>query len=137
MAITKTEFGAANRRGREARRAGPVAQAARYDGRVRRLIVSIGAGVDLVFDPKRVEGLESATLTALKHVEITPSGLGLHFPLLDADIYLPALLEGVLGSQKWIAAEMGRRGGSVTSKVKAQASRENGKLGGRPRRKVS
>lgn len=99
--------------------------------------VIIGAGVDLVFDPKRVEGLESATLTGLKHVEITPSGLGLHFPLLDADIYLPALLEGVLGSQKWIAAEMGRRGGSVTSKVKAQASRENGKLGGRPRRKVS
>jgi hypothetical protein len=137
MAITKIELSAANRRGREARAAGPVAQAARYDGRAKRLIVNIGTGVDLVFDPKRLQGLENATMIGLKRVEISPSGLGLHFPLLNADIYLPALLEGVLGSQKWIAAEMGRRGGSVTSKVKALASRENGKLGGRPRRKVS
>ena len=136
MAIRKAEFSAANLRGREARSAGPVAQAARYDGRSKRFIVNLGSGVDLVFDPKRVQGLENATLMGLKRVEITPSGLGLHFPLLDADIYLPTLLEGVLGSRKWIAAEMGRRGGAVASKAKAQAARENGKLGGRPRREA-
>lgn len=32
------------------------------------------------------------------------------------------------------AAILGRKGGSVKSKAKAQASRENGKLGGRPRK---
>jgi hypothetical protein len=32
-------------------------------------------------------------------------------------------------------AEIGRKGGSVTSKRKAKSSKENGKLGGRPRKK--
>jgi hypothetical protein len=34
-----------------------------------------------------------------------------------------------------IAAMLGKLGGSVTSKAKAAASRRNGKLGGRPRKK--
>ena len=137
MAITKAELGSANRRGHHLKAIGPVAQSVRYDGRARRVIVEIGSGVDLVFDPRAVQGLENATLMGLKRIEITPSGLGLHFPLLDADVYLPALLEGVMGSRKWIASEMGRRGGAATSNAKAQAARENGKLGGRPRSKVS
>ena len=137
MALTKAEFRAANRRGRAIKQAGPSAQAVRYDARSKRLIVNIGAGVDLVFDPKRVQGLEYATTVGLERVEISPSGLGLHFPLLDADVYLPALLEGVMGSEKWIASAMGRRGGIVTSNAKAKAARENGKLGGRPRKQVS
>jgi general stress protein YciG len=32
-------------------------------------------------------------------------------------------------------AEIGRQGGSSTSKAKAEAARENGKKGGRPRKK--
>ena len=34
------------------------------------------------------------------------------------------------------AALLGRRGGSVRSKAKAEAARENGLLGGRPRSKA-
>ena len=33
------------------------------------------------------------------------------------------------------AVALGRKGGSATSKAKADASRENGKLGGRPKDK--
>jgi hypothetical protein len=54
--------------------------------------------------------------------------------LLDADIYLRALLEGFLGSRRWMAAQMGKAGGRVSTKAKAAASRRNGKLGGRPRK---
>jgi hypothetical protein len=32
-----------------------------------------------------------------------------------------------------IARQLGKRGGSVKSKAKAKAARENGKLGGRPK----
>jgi hypothetical protein len=71
----------------------------------------------------------------LKHIEISPSGLGLHFPALDVDLYLPALLEGYLGSRQWMASAMGKAGGCVTSDAKARASRANGRLGGRPRSK--
>jgi hypothetical protein len=54
--------------------------------------------------------------------------------LLDADIYLPALLEGFLGSRRWMAAQMRKAGGKASTKAKAAASRRNGKLGGRPRK---
>ena len=58
------------------------------------------------------------------------------FPKLDADLYLPALLNGWLGSRRWMAAHMGERGGRARSAAKRTASRENGKLGGRPRKAV-
>jgi hypothetical protein len=51
---------------------------------------------------------------------------------LDVDHYIPALLEGVFGTKRWMS-ELGRRGGSKTSAAKAAAARENGRRGGRPR----
>jgi hypothetical protein len=36
--------------------------------------------------------------------------------------------------RRWMAARMGERGGRVRSAAKRTASRENGKLGGRPRK---
>jgi hypothetical protein len=90
--------------------------------------------VDISFSPSDAEGLENATASQLGQIEITPSGLGIHFPKLDADLYLPALLEGVLGSRKWMAAKLGAMGGRSTSVAKRQASQANGRLGGRPRK---
>jgi len=69
-------------------------------------------------------------------IEISPSGLGLRFRKLDADLYLPAPLEGTLGSRKSTAAIVGRSGAMTKSPAKAAASRENGRLGGRPRKRA-
>ncbi|MER8672015.1 DUF2442 domain-containing protein [Mesorhizobium sp. M1156] len=33
---------------------------------------------------------------------ISPTGLGLHWPQLDADVDVPALLQGVFGSKRWM-----------------------------------
>jgi hypothetical protein len=60
--------------------------------------------------------------------------LGLHFPQLDADLYLPALLQGFLGSRQWMAQAMGKVGGKAVNPQKADAARANGRLGGRPRK---
>ncbi len=70
----------------------------------------------------------------MREIEITPSGLGIHFPELDADLYIPALLEGVLGSRKWMAARLGAAGGGRISAAKRRASRANGRLGGGPKK---
>ena len=67
-------------------------------------------------------------------IAISPTGLGVHWPRLDADLYLPALMEGVFGTRRWMAQQLGKSGGSSTSLVKRQAARSNGKLGGRPRK---
>jgi len=78
--------------------------------------------------------LERATAADLAKIEITSSGLGIRFPALDADLYLPALLEGFLGSRRWMAAENGRIGGRASGDAKAAAAKAKGKLGGRPRK---
>jgi hypothetical protein len=80
--------------------------------------------------------LEHARPSQLERIEITPSGFGLYFPKLDADLYVPALLEGFLGSKRWMAARLGAAGGKSRSMDKKAAARVNGKLGGRPRKRA-
>jgi hypothetical protein len=62
--------------------------------------------------------------------------LGLYWPLLDADLHVPSLLKGILGTRQWMR-ELGKAGGSVRSEKKAQSSKNNGKLGGRPRKSAA
>jgi hypothetical protein len=134
--LTNEEFAAAKARG-EARMLGPRAESAHYDAGRNRIIVRLTTGVELGFAPGNVEGLERASVDDLKVIEVDAYGLGIHFPKLDADLYVPALLEGVLGSKRWMAERLGAAGGRTRSPAKAAASRENGKRGGRPRRSAA
>ncbi len=132
--VNRNEHGQANARAARRRASGPITVAARYDRRSGRVVVRLSSGLEVTFSPKDAEGLERVRPADLDKIEISPSGFGLHFPKLDADLYLPALLEGFLGSRRWMAARLGRKGGEARSDAKAAASRANGKLGGRPRR---
>ena len=137
MVITDAAFEAANRRGAAKKAAFPAVVSVRYDRRGARVVIALDSGLQLSFSPKHAQGLENADPADLAHAEITPSGLGVYFPRVDADIYLPALLEGFLGSKRWIAAENGRIGGSASTKAKVVAARKNGRLGGRPKKPKS
>ena len=97
-------------------------------------MIALSSGLEIAFKPHDAQGLELACPAQLAEIEISPSGLGLHFPKLDADLYLPALLEGFLGSRRWMASAMGKAGGKATTEKKANAARANGSLGGRPRK---
>ena len=112
----------------------PRAVSARYDRRISRVVIALSSGLEIAFRPQDAQGLETARPAQLARIEISPSGLGLHFPELDADLYLPSLLEGFLGSRRWMASSMGKAGGQATSESKALAARANGRLGGRPRK---
>jgi hypothetical protein len=128
------EFDRATARADRRRSAGYTATSARYDPQADRVFVSLNNGLDIAFSPRRVQGLEAAKTADLDIIEISPSGLGLHFPKIDADVYIPALLEGFFGSKQWMAARLGSRGGRSRTVAKAEASRTNGRLGGRPRK---
>jgi hypothetical protein len=128
---------AASRRGAERKAAFPAVVAARYDRRIARIVISLDTVLDLSFSPRHAEGFENARPADLDVVEISPSGLGVHFPKIDADIFIPGLLEGLLGSKRWMAAENGRAGGKAATPAKRLAARANGKLGGRPKKALS
>ncbi len=112
----------------------PRAVSARYDRNNGRIEIRLSSNLNVSFSPRDAQGLEEATPAQLQEIVISPSGFGIHFPKLDADLYLPAILQGFLGSRKWMASRLGQVGGKSRSAAKKSASRANGKLGGRPRK---
>ena len=134
---TRERVNIANQRGKEVLSSFPLAIGARYDKRSGRVVIQLNTRLDVAFRPQDAQGLETARPSQLESIEISPSGLGIHFPALDADIYLPALLEGFLGSKSWIASQLGKSGGRSRSTAKASAAKRNGQLGGRPRKKAA
>ncbi len=129
------DFEAAMERARKLQGTFPRAVSAHYDRTSGRVVVELSSKIAVSFRPGNAQGLEHAKPADLAEIELSPSGFGIHFPRLDADFYVPALLEGFLGSRKWMAARMGEAGGRSRSKAKKAAARANGLKGGRPRRK--
>jgi Protein of unknown function (DUF2442) len=128
-------FDAAIERAKKMQGSFPRAVSAHYDRANDRVVVELSSKLAVSFRPGDAQGLEHAKPSELTEIEISPSGFGIHFPRLDADFYVPALLEGFLGSRKWMAARMGEAGGRSRSRTKKAAARANGLKGGRPRRK--
>jgi hypothetical protein len=133
MGVTEQQLREAEER-MEAARAGGYATAARFDRRRGRVVVKLNTGLELAFPPELAEGLAGADEQALAEIEISASGLGLHWPKLDADLYVPGLMQGVFGSRRWMARELGARGGRARSPAKVSAARANGRKGGRPKK---
>ena len=133
MAMTDQDVQQAEKRMAALRENG-FAVSARYDRRAARIVVDLSTGVQVAFPVRLAEGLADASATDLADIEISPSGLGLHWPKLDADLYIPALLQGVFGSKRWMAAQLGAVGGRVRSPAKSAAALDNGRKGGRPRK---
>lgn len=101
--LTREQWEAAKTRGDERLR-GPRVVSARYDAGRGWVIVRLTAELEIGFSPQDAEGLQHATWEDLRTVEVDAFGLGVHFSRLDADLYVPALLEGLLGSEAWTAA---------------------------------
>ena len=129
--VSKSRLETARVKGYETVKHGPVAVAARY--RAGMIFIELNSGVEIRFPVRLAQGLENASPKDLAEIRIEARGLGLHWPRLDADLYVPSLLQGVLGTKKWMA-EIGKLGGRVTSAAKSKAAAKNGKLGGRPRK---
>ena len=67
-------------------------------------------------------------------MEVDEVGFNLHWPALDVDLYVPALVSGIFGTRAWMTSELARLAGKATSPAKAAAARSNGAKGGRPRK---
>ena len=129
--ILERDWDAANQRGQETLAAGPLAESAYYDQSTGKVVIELNNGIGLHIPPALIQGIENATPADMAEIVIQARGLGLHFPRLDADLYVPALARGVLGTSAWMRS-LGQKGGVSKSPAKAAAARRNGRLGGRP-----
>lgn len=82
------------------------------------------------------QDLSEAGPDDLAVIEVDGAGFNLHWPTLDVDLYVPALVSGVFGTRDWMKSALARQAGRSTSASKAAAARENGRLGGRPRKQA-
>ena len=110
---TPQEFDAITRRTAHRMKHQLLAVDARYDWRGERVMITLNNGAVV----------ESATPDDLRKIEIEGGGYGLHVATLDADISIPSLLADQFGSTIMRRAV-----------ARANASKANGQLGGRPRK---
>jgi len=114
-----------------AEKAGPCAKSVEYNADKDLIEIHLRNGSIFSVPPRLVQGLGSATPEQLNDVWIDRAGLSVHWESLDADFSILGLIQGIFGTQAWMA-ELGRKGGERSSEAKSQAARENGKKGGRP-----
>ena len=125
------QFREATRRGKEELKFAPRAIGAKAENGL--VTVKLSAGWSFTFDPRKVKHFRE--LTDDQIAEVKPYGLGfaLEWPKLDLHLGVGNLIFDLIGP-RFIEIESARRRGKSKSEKKQEASRANGKLGGRPKR---
>jgi len=132
--LTDEQLKKAEARGRQALETEPRAIAARYDVVAGRIVVDLANGCAYAFPADRVQELCGASAGDLAEVAVDGAGFNLHWPTLDVDLYVPALVSCIFGTRAWMAGELARIAGRTKSPTKAAAARANGAKGGRPKK---
>ena len=130
----EAQFDVAEERGQDLMTTAVRAAEARYDHATGRVTLELTNGCAYAFPAQLVQDLNGATDDQLADVEVDGLGFNLHWPALDADLYVPALVSGLFGTRDWMTRELARHAGQATSPAKAAAARANGAKGGRPRK---
>jgi hypothetical protein len=81
---------------------GPYATSARYDNEYDAIVAVLNTGSFVGYPVENLQGLQGATASQLNNVVVEAKGLGRHWPDIDADLYVPTLMDGILGSKKWM-----------------------------------
>lgn len=83
-----------------------------FDTTSQKIVIEFESGAEYRFPARLAQGLESASVAELSNVEISPSGMGIHWPALDVGFSIPHLLEGIYGTKRWmesISVSSGKR----------------------------
>jgi len=102
--VTQQEHDLATLRFEQMQASIPHATSAKYESSSDRVTIELSSGSTLSFPRTRAQGIETAIPTDLEEVEISASGFAIRFPKIDADLWLPSMLEGRFGNDRWEAA---------------------------------
>jgi Protein of unknown function (DUF2442) len=132
--LTDGQLRSAEARGRQALEKDPRAIKAQYDAKAGRIVIDLANGCAYAFHADRVQELRGASADDLANVAVDGAGFNLHWPTLDVDLYVSALVSGIFGTRARTVGELARIAGRTKSPTKAAAARANGAKGGRPRK---
>lgn len=118
---TERELNTASRRMYDMQKNVPHAVAATYAPRIQRLLVTLSDGLEIALDPAKVQTLENARPADLKKIEINAAGYEIFFPALDDGIWLPGVLQGLMGTRRWME-QRAKRERTSTGRRKIVAS---------------
>jgi len=137
-APTDSDIEAAIRRGDESLRTEPHARSIGYDPALRRFTMTMTNGTAVSFEPTALPELGQATDEQLARVTLMGQGDTLAWTDLDLHVSVEGLIIDLFGGQHWqkaLRAELSRRLARSGSAARTTASRENGKKGGRPKKR--
>jgi phosphoheptose isomerase len=77
---------------------------AAYSKKTDKLRLVFEDGATYTLPRSRIQGLAEAKEKDMKRIQILGDGTGLLWPVLDVAHYVPGLLAGVYGSEKWMTA---------------------------------
>jgi hypothetical protein len=125
------QYEEAVKRGLEKAKTEPRAESVSYNRDTNELIIRLNNKAVFMVPCHLLREFDGADPRDIAEVELRPRGTALHWEKLDQDMTVIGLIASVFGNEA-LMAEMGRKGGSVSSVAKAAAARENGRKGGRP-----
>jgi hypothetical protein len=134
--LTDAEIERAEQRGANVLASAPKAKAARYDAETGRITIELANGCAYTFPARLSEDLSGGSDEDLSIIDVDGHGLNLHWPRLDADLSVPAIVAGIFGTRAWMTRELARVAGSTKSTAKSAAARRNGLKGGRPAKRA-
>lgn len=104
---------------------------AQFDQKTSRVLVEFANGCLFGFPVWMVPGTSQATPQELEQIQLEPCGEAVIWEELNADTNVI----GTMMEAFHLKAQAAKYLGAVTSPAKAEAARENGKKGGRPRKR--
>lgn len=110
----------------------PCARSVRYIRYRASYVLKMHSGASLELPRRLIPYVRNASEWNVAYVELQASGSILRWEDIGIEHSVRALVREILGFN-----DAPRRGGATKSKARADASRANGKLGGRPRKKGS
>ncbi len=122
------QFNEATKRGQDTLTNSPKAKAVSYNAKSKRIVIELESGVSAIIPINLIEILQNASDRQIRDVELAVEGLYVRWKSLDEDLFVPNLLQGVLGTRKWMdnlkehLSNAGKKGGASRSEAKRKSS---------------